>query len=133
MDKSLNCWYDTNRRWIICFRNGFGCDFSSHSQSGLGVIADRIPVKQVMLRWFTIVGAGATILLGGAIILPMEAKWVWLAVMFFYQCGANAAGVFYNSLLPHICETDEELDRVSTKAFMYGYVGGGLLLPFILV
>ena len=87
-----------------------------------------------MLRWFTIVGAGATILLGGAIILPMEAKWVWLAVMFFLSnVGANAAGVFYNSLLPHICETDEELDRVSTKAFMYGYVGGAYYWPFILV
>ena len=49
-------------------------------------------------------------------------------MFFLANVGANAAGVFYNSLLPHICETDEELDRVSTKAFMYGYVGGGLLL-----
>ena len=114
---------------LFAFITGLAAISVAILSPGLGVIADRIPVKQVMLRWFTIVGAGATILLGGAIILPMEAKWVWLAVMFFLSnVGANAASVFYNALLPHICETDEELDRVSTKAFMYGYVGGGLLL-----
>ena len=114
---------------LFAFVTGLAAISVAILSPGLGVIADRIPVKQVMLRWFTIVGAGATILLGAAIILPMETRWVWLAVMFFLaNVGANAASVFYNALLPHICETDEELDRVSTKAFMYGYVGGGLLL-----
>lgn len=114
---------------LFAFVTGLAAISVAVLSPGLGVIADRIPVKQLMLRWFTIVGAGATILLGAALILPISAKWIWLAVMFFLaNVGANAASVFYNSLLPHICDTDEELDRVSTKAFMYGYVGGGLLL-----
>ena len=114
---------------LFAFVTGLAAISVAVLSPGLGVIADRIPVKQLMLRWFTIVGAGATILLGAALVLPMSAKWIWLAVMFFLaNVGANAASVFYNSLLPHICDTDEELDRVSTKAFMYGYVGGGLLL-----
>ena len=55
---------------LFAFITGLAA-FRSHSQPWFRVIADRIPVKQVMLRWFTIVGAGATIL-GGAIILPWK-------------------------------------------------------------
>ena len=70
---------------------------------GLGVIADRRPIKQSMLRWMTILGAGATILLGGALLIEVNGRWIWLAVMFlFANIGANAAGVFYNALLPHL-------------------------------
>jgi UMF1 family MFS transporter len=96
---------------------------------GLGVIADRIPIKQLMLRWATIVASGATVLLGAALFLPIEARWVWLAIMYLIaNIGTNVGNVYYNVLLPHICKDEEELDRISTGAYMYGYVGGGLLL-----
>ena len=96
---------------------------------GLGVIADRIPIKQLMLRWATIVASGATVLLGAALFLPIEARWVWLAIMYLIaNIGTNVGNVYYNVLLPHICKDEEELDRISTGAYMYGYIGGGLLL-----
>ena len=41
--------------------------------------------------------------------------------------GLNAAGVFYNALLPHL-GTDDEMDDISNRAYAYGYLGGGLLL-----
>ncbi len=91
---------------------------------GLGVIADRIPIKQLMLRWATIVASGATVLLGAALLLPIEARWVWLAIMYLIaNIGTNVGNVYYNVLLPHICKDEEELDRISTGAYMYGYVG----------
>ena len=96
---------------------------------GMGVIADRRPIKQSMLRWMTILGAGATILLGGALLIGVNGRWIWLAVMFlFANIGANAAGVFYNALLPHLGTSESDLAMVLTKAFSYGYLGGGLLL-----
>ena len=111
---------------LFAFVTGLAAISVAILSPGLGVIADRIPVKQVMLRWFTIVEQ-EQLSWGGAIILPMEAKWVWLAVMFFFNVGQTLLA--YSTLHCFlICETDEELDRVSTKAFMYGYVGGGLLL-----
>ena len=79
---------------LFAFVTGLAAISVAVLSPGLGVIADRIPVKQLMLRWFTIVGAGATILLGAALVLPMSAKWIWLAVMFFLATvGANAASV----------------------------------------
>ena len=49
---------------LFAFVTGLAAISVAILSPGLGVIADRIPVKQLMLRWFTIVGAGATILLG---------------------------------------------------------------------
>ncbi len=96
---------------------------------GLGVIADRIPIKQLMLKWATIVACGATVLLGLALFLPIEFRWAWLAIMYLIaNIGTNVSNVYYNVLLPHICKDEEELDRISTGAYMYGYIGGGLLL-----
>ncbi len=96
---------------------------------GLGVIADRIPIKQLMLKWATIIACGATVLLGLALFLPIEFRWAWLAIMYLIaNIGTNVSNVYYNVLLPHICKDEEELDRISTGAYMYGYIGGGLLL-----
>ena len=65
--------------------------------------------------------------------LPIDTQWVWLMVFFMLaNVGLNGAGVFYNSLLPHI-GTDDEMDRISNLAFAYGYLGGGLLLLVHLV
>ena len=94
----------------------------------LGVIADRRRIKMWWLRILTYVGAGGTLLLAFAPLLPVDTQWLWLMVCFmFANIGLNGAGVFYNALLPHI-GTDDEMDRISNLAFAYGYLGGGLLL-----
>jgi UMF1 family MFS transporter len=48
--------------------------------------------------------------------------------------GFVAANVFYDGFLPNIT-TDDTIDRVSSKGFALGYIGGGLyvLLAFVLI
>ena len=94
----------------------------------LGVIADRRAIKMWWLRILTYVGAGGTLLLALAPLLPVDNQWLWLMVCFmFANIGLNGAGVFYNALLPHMGK-DDEMDRISNLAFAYGYMGGGILL-----
>ncbi|MAV59885.1 MAG: hypothetical protein CMA13_01135 [Euryarchaeota archaeon] len=98
-----------------------------------GVIADRRAIKMWWLKILTYVGAGGTVLLAAAPLLPISTQWVWLMVMFVIaNVGLNGASVFYNSLLPHM-GTDDEMDSISNKAFAYGYFGGGILLAIHLV
>ena len=79
------------------------------------------------LRTLTYVGAGATFMLGFDFLLPGN-EWIWLLIFYFIaNIGLNAAGVFYNALLPHL-GTDDEMDDISNRAYAYGYLGGGLLL-----
>jgi len=92
-----------------------------------GVIADRRLIKIKWLKILTYVGAGATFLLAFAPFFG-NASWIWLMVMFLLaNIGLNGAGVFYNSLLPHLGKEDE-MDDISNRAFAYGYLGGGILL-----
>ncbi len=94
----------------------------------LGVIADRRRIKMWWLRILTYVGAGGTLLLAFAPVLPIDTQWLWLMVCFMLaNIGLNGAGVFYNALLPHM-GGDDEMDRISNLAFAYGYAGGGILL-----
>ncbi|MDP6870248.1 MAG: MFS transporter [Candidatus Poseidoniaceae archaeon] len=93
-----------------------------------GVIADRRMIKMWWLKILTYLGAGSTILLAVAPWLGVSYQWVWLLICFiFANVGLNGAGVFYNSLLPHM-GTEEQMDEISNKAFAYGYFGGGILL-----
>ena len=92
-----------------------------------GVIADRRLIKIKWLKIMTYIGAGATFLLAFAPFFG-DASWIWLMVMFLLaNIGLNGAGVFYNSLLPHLGKEDE-MDDISNRAFAYGYLGGGILL-----
>ena len=92
-----------------------------------GVIADRRLIKIKWLKIMTYVGAGATFLLAFAPFFG-NASWIWLMVMFLLaNIGLNGAGVFYNSLLPHLGK-ENEMDDISNRAFAYGYLGGGILL-----
>ena len=94
----------------------------------MGAIADRTKIKILMLRIFTYVGAGATLLMGGALVFGIGFKWIWLLAMFVLaNLGLNGAGVFYNAILPSLGDEDE-MDDISNTAYAYGYLGGGILL-----
>ena len=94
----------------------------------IGVIADRKRIKMQALKWMTWLGAGAVFLMGLAPIFDISFQWMWIFIMFLLaNIGLNAAGVFYNALLPYQGE-DHEMDAISNKAYAYGYLGGGLLL-----
>ena len=94
----------------------------------LGVIADRKAIKMMALKWFTWLGAGATVLLSLSAYLPIDFAWIFILVTYFLaNVGLHASSVFYNAILPFMGD-DDELDEISNLAFAYGYLGGGILL-----
>ena len=90
----------------------------------LGAVADYTHLKKRMLALFCYAGAAATCLMffvtGGLYFLGGL-----LFVVANLSFGASL--VFYNSFLPEIT-TEDQRDKVSSRGFAYGYLGGGLLL-----
>ena len=98
----------------------------------LGTIADYTRLKKKMLLAFAYTGAVATIFLvfvrvdlsvlgtNGAILMGS----ILLIVANFCF---GAAIVFYNGFLPEITSPDQR-DKVSSRGYAMGYLGGGLLL-----
>ena len=103
----------------------------------LGTAADFTPHKKRLMLTFAYAGAFATILLffvrgemgtfgaNGAVIAGS------LLFIIGNLC-FGAAIVSYNSFLPDIASPDQR-DKVSSKGFAWGYLGGGVLLVFNLV
>ncbi len=97
----------------------------------LGTVADYTAAKRRFLRNFALVGIFTTIVLP---LVPDGAVVVFLFIALISQIGFVAANVFYDGFLPAIT-TDETIDKVSSKGFAYGYIGGGiyLLLAFAII
>ena len=95
----------------------------------LGAVADFLGIKKKMLAIFVALGSAAT----AALFLIQAGDWV-LALFFFGLGNASLflSFVFYDSLLPHISQSEDELDRVSTAGYAIGYLGSGLLLVGLL-
>jgi len=95
----------------------------------LGAIADYSNLKKRMMLFFAVLGALCTIglffvtgplyLLGGLLFI--------LANLAF-----GASIVFYNAFLPQISSEDQR-DKVSSRGWALGYIGGGLLLLLNLI
>jgi MFS transporter, UMF1 family len=89
-----------------------------------GAIVDRTQHKRRMLGLFVITGAGATALLA----LVTGANWRLGVVLFVVATtGYYASVVVYYSVLPEIATADER-DRLSSRGWAFGYLGGGLAL-----
>ena len=100
--------------------------FVAITSPALGVIADRVAIKKILLWIYTIVGSVATFLMFFSAYTGQP--WLWFLAMFMLaNVGFAGCLVFYNTFLPHIAPR-ELLDDVSSRGFAYGYVGGGLLL-----
>ena len=92
----------------------------------LGMIADRSQIKRTMLQIYTTGGAIFTVL--GFFSAYVGEPWAWVLVCYAIANIGFAGGiVFYNSMLPHLGGPGE-LDKISSRGYAYGYVGGGLLL-----
>ena len=92
----------------------------------LGVIADRMPIKKLLLGVYTACGSFFMLMAFFSAYSPQP--WVWLFGSFFFaNMGFAGAQVFYNALLPHVAP-ENLLDDVSSRGYAYGYLGGGLLL-----
>ncbi len=88
----------------------------------LGAIGDYSASKRRFLQIFAYAGALLSLLF-----FFMRSGDVALTMALFLvteTCWAIAA-VFYDSYLPHISTTDT-IDRVSSRGFAFGYLGGGL-------
>ncbi len=97
----------------------------------LGAVGDFSASKLRFLRIFAYAGAVLSTLFAFA--GPGD---VWYTIFLFLiveSCWAVAA-VFYDSFLPHL-STPDTIDRVSSKGFAFGYLGGGLqfLMSLILL
>lgn len=90
----------------------------------LGAVADYSAAKKRFLGVMTAIGS-----LACAAMFAIERGDLGLAMGLYIAAlfGASACLVFYESLLPHIAST-EEMDRVSTAGYAFGYLGGGLLV-----
>jgi len=97
----------------------------------IGAVADFSAAKRRFLRVFAFAGAVFTMAI---FFVPAGAVPVFLVVFLISQVGFVAANVFYDGFLPAIA-TDETIDRVSSKGFATGYIGGGLYvaLAFVLI
>jgi len=90
----------------------------------LGAIADARPMKKRLLGMCLAIGVITT----GAMFFIQRGDWLFACLLFILaDIGAAGSFVFYDSLLPHIAH-EEEMDRVSTAGYAFGYLGGGLLL-----
>jgi len=90
----------------------------------LGAMADFSGAKKKYLTRFALIG------ILGAALLFLVTEGDWLMASLFYilgNVGFSGANVFYDSLLPHVAEEDER-DKISSRGFAIGYLGGGILL-----
>ncbi|MDE0708786.1 MAG: MFS transporter, partial [Candidatus Poseidoniales archaeon] len=98
----------------------------------LGVIADRMPIKKKLLKWYTVVGIIFTALMGAAPYFGSDG-YIILAMMFAIgTIGFTGGNVIYYSFMPYLGEREEQ-DKVSTWGYMYGFMGGSILLIFHLI
>ncbi len=90
----------------------------------VGTVSDVMRGKKYLLAFFTAVGVGAT----GSLFFVQKGDWQLAGALFIVgRVGFGLANVFYDSLLPHTA-VEEDQDRVSTRGYAYGYLGGGILL-----
>ncbi len=95
----------------------------------LGAVADYKAAKKRFLTLFMILGVGATM----SMFFIGQGQIMLASVLFILTlAGATGSMTFYEALLPHIASSDE-IDRVSTAGYAFGYVGGGLLLALNLL
>jgi UMF1 family MFS transporter len=90
----------------------------------LGAIADYSHLKKRLMAVFCYIGVVATCLL-----FFITGNLYLLGGLLFIIANLSfgAAIVLYNAFLPDIC-TDDQTDKVSSRGFALGYLGGGILL-----
>jgi UMF1 family MFS transporter len=90
----------------------------------LGALGDYSNLKKRLMALFCFLGVGATCLLffvQGNLYLAGGLLFILANICF------GASVVFYNAFLPEIT-TEDQADKVSSRGFAYGYLGGALLL-----
>jgi UMF1 family MFS transporter len=90
----------------------------------LGALGDYSSLKKRLMALFCYIAVTATCLL----FFIKDGLYLWGGLLFIIaNVCFGASIVFYNSFLPEIT-TEDQSDKVSSRGFAYGYLGGGLLL-----
>lgn len=90
----------------------------------LGALGDYSDLKKRLMALFCYIAVVANCLL----FFIKGDLYLWGGVLFIIaNVCFGAALVFYNAFLPEIA-TDDQTDKVSSRGFAYGYLGGALLL-----
>ncbi|MFZ3577333.1 MFS transporter [Virgibacillus sp. DJP39] len=95
----------------------------------LGAISDYSAAKKKFLRFFAFMGIIASVLLG----FVGEGDYIFASlILIIGTIGFSSANIFYDAFLPEIAEGDD-IDRISSNGFAFGYIGGGILLAINLL
>lgn len=95
----------------------------------LGALGDYSDLKKRLMALFCYIAVVANCLM----FFIQGDLYLWGGVLFIIaNVCFGAALVFYNAFLPEIA-TDDQTDKVSSRGFAYGYLGGALLLVFNLL
>ena len=95
----------------------------------LGTVSDIMRGKKRFLAIFWGFGVVAT----GLLVLVSTGDWILASILFILgRIGFTGANVFYDALLPHVAKGEDQ-DKVSTRGYAMGYLGGGILLAINVV
>src|SRR5215212_6910556 len=95
----------------------------------LGALGDYSDLRKRLMLVFCYIGVAATC----SLFFLQEGWHLFGAFMFiFANVSYGASIVFYNAYLPEITSEDQR-DKVSSRGFAFGYLGGGVLLALNLV
>jgi MFS transporter, UMF1 family len=97
----------------------------------LGALGDYSDLKKRMMAMFCYIAVIANCLM----FFIKDNLYLWGGLLFIIaNVCFGASNVFYNAFLPEIV-TDDQADKVSSRGYAYGYLGGALLLVlnFVLV
>ena len=90
----------------------------------LGALGDYSDLKKRLMMLFCYIAVVANCLM----FFITGGLYLWGGVLFIIaNVCFGASNVFYNAYLPEIA-TDDQSDKVSSRGFAYGYLGGALLL-----
>ncbi len=90
----------------------------------VGTIADNTRKKKL----FLVVSSSIGIVFTSLLYFSGSGRWLYVSVIFVVaNIGFAISEIFYNSLLKFITKP-EDIDKVSTLGYAFGYLGGGILL-----
>ncbi len=94
-----------------------------------GTLADAYGSRKKYFTFFLMLGCIATAILS----FTGYGDYIPVALLFLVaSIGFAGSELFYESFLPHLANKDE-IDRISSKGYAWGYLGGGILLVLNLV
>jgi UMF1 family MFS transporter len=93
----------------------------------LGTLADRLNLHRRFLFAYCLAGTLAT----SCLVFATSGKYLLAASLFIIaNIGFAGGNVFYNAFLPKLA-ANHELDRLSSRGFASGYLGGGIALLLV--